>query len=84
MDDVKNLKNKRSQTAAKSKKIVATVDHKSGKNNKWAEERSRASRRPTTKRSRLRGLDMMMMMMMMMMMKTKTAWRAKWMTMTHP
>jgi hypothetical protein len=28
MDDVKNLKNKRSQTAAKSKEIVATVDHK--------------------------------------------------------
>jgi hypothetical protein len=28
MDDVKNLKNKRSQAAAKSKKIVATVDHK--------------------------------------------------------
>jgi hypothetical protein len=61
MDDVKNLKSKRSQTAAKSKEIVATVDHKSGSNNKWAKERSRASRRTTTKRSRRRGLDMMRM-----------------------
>jgi hypothetical protein len=30
MYDADNLKNKRSQAAAKSKKIVPTVDHKAG------------------------------------------------------
>jgi hypothetical protein len=57
MYDMKNLKNKRSQAAAKSKKIVATVDHKSGNNNKWPDERERACRRITTARSKPRGLD---------------------------
>jgi hypothetical protein len=59
MYDVKNLKNKRSQGAAKSKNtIVATVDHKSGNNNKWPDKRERARRRITTARSKPRGLDM--------------------------
>jgi hypothetical protein len=81
MYNVDDLKNKRSQAAAKLKKIVATVDHNSGNNKRWADVKASARWRITTKRLKTRGLDMMKTKTLMKMRKAR---KAKRMTMAHP
>jgi hypothetical protein len=83
MYNVDDLKNKRSQAAAKSKKakskkIAATVDHNSGNNKKWANVKESISPRITMKRLKTRRFDLMNTR------KARKARKVKRMTTTHP